>query len=214
MDALTAQLHEEVRRVMEVLCELTQLPSQWSGNLELVPDADFKGRKPFNCDIQINQALALLPERWSTLVHEALHALSTGYFAVDFWNLPGWEEGVVEQLQRLFRAIILSRIGITVEAEVFRQDEVEHQYNIYIDALERLRAYLNIEEVTFYVNLLKTPIKQRPAYIYGLGNQLSTNKRKEFIYIYSVANSVLKGTTYLGFPLTGGTSDGIHIIEG
>jgi hypothetical protein len=47
MDELEAQIREELRRILEIVCELTGLPSNWNGRLKIVPDAEFRGRKPF-----------------------------------------------------------------------------------------------------------------------------------------------------------------------
>lgn len=47
--------------------------------VELVETTEFKGKKPFSCDIQIQASLARLEARWSTLIHESLHAHSAGY---------------------------------------------------------------------------------------------------------------------------------------
>lgn len=55
----------------------------------------------------IVSSLAGQPDRWLTLIHEALHTVSTGYVRKDFSALPGWEEDIVEHLQRLFRPAIL-----------------------------------------------------------------------------------------------------------
>jgi hypothetical protein len=193
MEAREAQIAEEIEQILTILTELTGLSSRWSGHVELVPDADFKGRKPFSCHIRIDAALALLPERWSTLIHEALHSLSAGYIASDFRMLPGWEEGVIERLQRLYRPVVLARLGITVDDAIFLEDEREHHYNPYIGALEQLRVLLNIPEAQFYLDLLRTPIRERPGYLLGLGRQLTGEARTEFLMAYSKANSVLKG---------------------
>ncbi len=99
----SAQVRAELEQIMPVVSQLTGLPARWSGRVELVTEADFKGKKRFGCDIQIATELAEQDARWATLIHESLHCHSAGYNGVDFRTYRGWEEGVVEQLQRLLR---------------------------------------------------------------------------------------------------------------
>ena len=40
----TSQISKELQRIVAALTELTGLPSQWSGIVELVPEADFNGK--------------------------------------------------------------------------------------------------------------------------------------------------------------------------
>ena len=75
-----------------------------------MPGADFKGKKRFSCDIQIQEALAKTEARWTTLIHESLHTFSSGYLREDYQAYRGWEEGVVEQLQRLLRFEVFHRL--------------------------------------------------------------------------------------------------------
>ena len=139
MDDLQARTQAELEAIITVLTELTGLPSRWSGQVELVPNADFKGKKRFICDIQINAALANQDARWTTLIHEALHSLSAGYIRDDYQDFQGWEEGVVEQLQRIFRPRVLFRLRVAVNPHVFRRLDAEHGYNKFVAALETLR---------------------------------------------------------------------------
>lgn len=189
---LQSRTEVELREIIVVLTELTHLPSRWSGRVELVPDAGFRGKKRFTCDIQIDAALALQEERWSTLIHEALHTVSTGYVPTDYRDFPGWEEGVVERLQRLFRPAVFVKLGISVQEEMFRVLEQKHNYNKYIQALEQVRLSLNVADAEFYAGLLRRPIKDRFGYAYGLGTGLTGRDRSAFIHILSTANSVLK----------------------
>ena len=181
--------------ILEVVCELTGLPSNWNGRLELVQNAEFRGRKPFGCDIQIDAELAQSPERWATLIHEALHAVSAGYDRNDFQAFRGWEEGVVEQLQRLIRQTVLVRLNVTVDEAIWQQHEANHRYNEYIDALEEIRGALHIPEaeepLLFYIGLLAIPIKERPGAVLGMGYQRSELPRTPFARAYSAASAVL-----------------------
>ena len=189
---MEARTQKELIDIVAVLMELTGLPSRWSGRVELVPEAEFKGRKRAICDIQIDAALATQDARWATLIHEALHSVSADYSGVDFRTAPGWEEGVVEKLQRMFRPVILTRINITVDPATFVSGETQHQYNKYIEVLISLSQTLNYTEEQFFYDLLKMPIRQRPTFVFGLGNQLPGQKRIDFFRLFSVANSLLK----------------------
>jgi hypothetical protein len=146
MSDLEAQTRGELESIVAVLTELTGLTSRWSGQLELVPEAGFKGKKPFRCDILIDEGLARQEIRWTTLIHEALHSFSAGYLRDDYQNFQGWEEGVVEQLQRLLRPSILAAMNVTVSEGTLRQLEEGHAYNGFIDALETLRRILKVSD--------------------------------------------------------------------
>lgn len=194
MDELEARTHSEIETILTVLLELTGLPSQWSGHVELVPNAEFKGQKRAMCDIQIEAALADQDERWPTLIHEALHSISAGYNSNDFRDFRGWEEGVVEQLQRLYRPTILRRMGVELEEAIFYPDEQEHQFNSYIAALESLRTFVDnpfSEEFDFYRDLLSLPIKERLGSVVRNGLYLDHPQRVIFIAAYSQASAIL-----------------------
>ena len=188
----SSRTEAELQAIGTVLTELSGLVSRWSGRVELVPEADFKGKKRFTCDIQINADLAQQEARWATLIHEALHTLSAGYIGMDYREFPGWEEGAVERLQRLYRPAVLTRLGVLVPDEVFLEAEAKHNYNKYIAALERVRPHLGLPDERFYLLLLRTPIKDRPSLMFGLGNQLPGQRRVAFAYAFSAANAVLK----------------------
>ena len=197
MDEVEARTQKELTDIIAVLTQQTGLPSRWSGRVELVPDAEFKGRKRQMCDIQIDAALATRDERWPTLIHEALHSISVGYNGTDFRLLRGWEEGVVEQLQRIYRPIFLRQIGVRLEGTVFESGELHHQFNPYIAALESLRHYCEPpkQEIDFYVDLLSLPLKERPDSILRSGFSLERSPRATFMMTYSQANAILTRKT-------------------
>jgi hypothetical protein len=196
MDDLQAQVFRELEQIIVAVTALTGLTSNWNGSLELVWDADFKGKKRFSCDIQINAVAASQPTRWSTLIHEALHAVSLGYVRDDYQQFRGWEEGVVEELQRLLRPLVLDAVGIAVPESIFQANESMHRYNVYIAALEEIRRALEAESVPverqqFYVRLLGTPLRDRPGKVLALGYQRAGLPRAPFIRAFSAANAVL-----------------------
>ena len=195
MEDLQARTQQELAAIILILTEPTGLPSRWSGRVELVPDAGFKGKKRFVCDIQIDFALTGSDQRWTTLIHEALHAVSAGYIRDDYQQFQGWEEGVVEQLHRLFRSRLLLRLGVDVDPQIFETLDSEHGYNKFIAALETTRQALNItpdQTESFYLDLLSVPIKDRLRHINAYGFLLPTPQRTEFFATVSAASAVLR----------------------
>ena len=189
------QVCKELERVAPLLTELTGLPSRWNGQVELGQEEWFRGKKLFSCGIVIQAKLVTQETRWRTLIHESLHSRSTGYNSADYNTLIGWEEGVVEQTQRLLRPEVLARTGVQVEEAVFEEVETDHVYNRYIDALEDLRRSLSITEeqqTNFYVDLLATPIRDRATFVYSLGSNLAGTDRRRFLSIFSVASDRLR----------------------
>jgi len=187
------QVQQELVSLVEVLGELTGLTSRWSGEVELSQDPRASGRKPFSCRIVLNERLADQPVRWRTLIHEALHSFSAGYNMTDYQACLGWEEGVIEQTQRLLRPVVLERLGLQIDDSIFMSVEAHYSFNKYIRALERIRIALGHEEqLRFYLSLLATKIKQRQNYVFGIGNRLTRHERVAFVTVFSEANSVLR----------------------
>jgi hypothetical protein len=197
-----ARITLEVSDVIAALSQILESPSNWSGTVELVQEAGFKGQKPFRCDILLNAALEKDDARWRTILHEALHSFSQGYNREDFESFRGWEEGVVEKLQRLLRPAVLSALKITVEETVFNAFEERHLYNSYLEALAELQQVVGQPEQQFYTNLLKTPIRDRSASVYALSRHLTGQDYKDFMLVFSRTNSVLKGKIKWNSPPT------------
>ena len=177
---------------MPLVSALTGLPTRWSGVVELVEGADFKGKKRFACDIQISADLANQDVRWSTLIHESLHCHSAGYNIEHYQSFPGWEEGVVEKMQRLLRVDILTRIGVFVPDTVLAGLDAEHRYNVYVQALEAVRFSLAISEAQFYQRLLATPLQERAPKMLMQARQLPPSQQRGALEIISAANATLK----------------------
>lgn len=193
MNKAEARVQQELTGIVGVLSELTGLTSRWSGEVELSQDARAFGRKPFSCRIVLAERLADQPVRWRTLIHEALHSFSAGYNMTDYQAFLGWEEGVVEQTQRLLRSSVLEKLDVQVAGSVFAAVEMAYSFNQYIQAIERMRVALSRnDEREFYLDLLATPIKQRHNLIFALGNRLPGEERIRFMKGFSEANSALK----------------------
>jgi len=187
------KISSELSDIIDAVSKIIGCSSNWSGVVRLVQDADFKGQKPFQCDILLNANLVADDSRWRTLLHEALHSFSQGYNRDDFENFRGWEEGVVEKLQRLLRPGVLSVLAVTVEDKVFRALEERHLYNGYLEALAELQRISGQPEQQFYVDLLGTPIRDRSASVYAISRRLTEQDYKDFMLVFSRTNSVLKG---------------------
>jgi len=192
MNSTEAQTQQEMVQIISVVQELTGLTSRWSGRVELVPDAPYMGQKSFACHVSIRASLAQEQVRWATLIHEAFHSVSAGFNREDFRNARGWEEGVVEQLQRLFRVPVLDRLGVSVNDVVFAESEGKHLYNPYIEHLEDFRQLLNDDLIDFYLGLLRTPIKSRASQILNRGMAESHLSPKAFVLLFSAANATMR----------------------
>ena len=127
------------------------------------------------------------------MIHEALHHFSAGLTSHDYLSLPGWEEGVVEQLQRLLRPDVLNALSIAVSDTVFPAVEAHHDYNRFIQALERIRTEVSVSPDLFYRDLLNTPLAARPASVIQLGRQLPGFEFRRFQKEFASAFTVLRG---------------------
>lgn len=171
--SLQHQITEELTLLNNAMEELLGRQSRWNGSVSIEPFAMFSGTKRYDCSISILEAVARQPIlRWRTLIHELLHAFSPQYTRAEYDRFIGWEEGVVEQCQRLLRADILYRIGISVDVDVMDVEERLHPYNRYIIVLEDLRVQLNLSAQEFYPSLLATELSMRTALLMNLGDRL------------------------------------------
>ena len=152
----------------------------------------FRGKKLFSCAILLDAAVAQRPVRWRTLIHEVMHSVLAGYTRADYDVLIGWEEGTVEQLQRLLRRQVLDALGVDVPEGVLVEAEANYPFNPYIDALEDVRNALEMPSPDFYIRLLNTPIGQRPGSMLGLTMEQTGAARRHLIEVFSRSNAVLK----------------------
>lgn len=189
---LTAQVCAELEQIMPLLSAYTGLPTRWSGVVELVDTVEFKGKKRFTCDIQIAADLAGQDVRWLTLIHESLHAHSTGYNGTDYRLHRGWEEGVVEQLQRLLRPLLFPILGVNLSDAALREADRQHPFNDRVEALEAIRQCLPVLDLPFYLHLLSVPIAARPAAVFEQVQQLPEPQRRRALYVLSASDVVLR----------------------
>lgn len=169
MGHVTDKITAEVER-------LTGLPSKWSGKV-FVPPADKKspwyGLKAWACDISIREDAAdRISTRYPTLIHEVLHSVSNDMLPSTYAKMVGWEEGVVEGLQRLLRPAIMKRRfpDLQLEDELFAAASDKYNgYNPWVQTLQLLAKELGVPEKRFFLDLIKTPLEDRPAYVRELG---------------------------------------------
>ena len=193
MDELETQIQAELSAITDFLEERLGRRSRWNGDVELSDDSSALGKALWNGCISINRKLARTDLRWRTQIHEALHLFSTGLNPQGYLDLEGWEEGVVEQFQRLLRPHILASFSVIIPETVFAIEEAKHDYNRYISALEGLREELNEPSLVFYHDLLVTALQSRPSLIIQAGRRLSPSQFKGFQRKFALAFSVLRG---------------------
>ena len=179
---------EELQAVRDVVERLTGLRSRWSGSVVLMDSREIvalKGypilaEKRWNCDIVIDAAVTKLPTRWRTYVHEMLHSISVGLNEADYNRFRGWEEGVVEHLQRLLRPEVLAAVGAGGAEAVSGEMDAIWRMNPYVQAMETLRLSLGVEALPFYRRLLAVPLADRMVHVSGLND--SPEFRRLFVY--------------------------------
>jgi hypothetical protein len=175
LEKITAALEAELGR-----------PSRWSG-AALLMDLDQSGFGLARFDGTIRIRIDRWQDdihRWRTLIHEGLHYFSPALSAQAYLAHQGWEEGVVEQLQRLLRPLVLRRLGIVVPEDMLKAGDVQHAYNGYIEALEGVRTLLGADERRFYERLLSLPLVDRPLAVRRMSDTLSETERAEFTRVF------------------------------
>lgn len=193
MDDLETQITDEVAAITGFLEQQLGRRSRWNGEVELSGDPTAFGKALWNGRISINRQTAQTDLRWRTEIHEALHLLSAGLTPTSYIDFEGWEEGVVEQLQRLLRPAVLNALAVVVPNSVFVAVEAHHDYNRFIQALERIRAEVSTPPFAFYRDLLGTPLAARPSSVIQLGRQLPAREFRRFQKQFAGAFTVLRG---------------------
>jgi hypothetical protein len=146
--------------------------SKWNGEVEVLPGAGLQevARGAFRRDgkIGLEEGLADSPLRWRTMIHELIHSHSAGGAQFDYEAAKGWEEGVVEHLQRLIRPDVLLAIGEIVDEQAILNYESGWRFDPYLPAWEAIRNALGeVDQEQFYAELLPVKIKDRHAFVQG-----------------------------------------------
>lgn len=178
---MEGELQLNLRQIIQVLEDIFGRPSRWNGNAILARTLSFAGAAHYDGSISISELVYAEPElRWRTMIHEALHTFSPPYTRSEYNAAQGWEEGVVEQMQRLLRPQVLAALGVAVREEVLTNAEADHQYNAYIALLEDLRLHLRDVPFGFYRMLLSTPLPERALVLRQSGIMLEEQERQAF----------------------------------
>ncbi len=183
-----AQLQQIAQRVGAELARITGTVNRWDGTVNLHGTLRGVGQKEWSCSITVLNDPSLLgdPARlWPVLNHEMLHALSTGLTPTAYSTFPGWEEGLVEKLQRMIGPRALMQIG--------EQPCVGNwAYNYHIAELERLRTFLGRAERPFYLSLIRTPLAEREQLVIDMGSRLRGNKASQWQRLLASALPILR----------------------
>lgn len=178
---MEGELHLNLRQIVQELENMLGRTSRWSGKAFLVRSLSFAGAAHYDGSISISELVYTDPDlRWRTMIHEALHTFSPPYTRSEYNAAQGWEEGVVEQMQRLLRPQVLAALGVMVREEVLINVEAGHQYNAYIALLEDLRLHLHDTPLNFYRMLLSTPLPERALVLRQSGIMLEEQERQAF----------------------------------
>jgi hypothetical protein len=121
-----------------------------------------------------------------------MHSVSIGYTPNEYSDWIGWEEGVVEQMQRLHRQEILQTLQVKYDQTSLAQIDSKWLMNPYIGALEEVRDVLKDSEASFYGNLLATPLRDRYTHLLMRARGLPLETRKDALLVLSRVNRVLK----------------------
>ena len=178
---MEGELQLALRQIVNVLEELLDRPSRWNGRALLAQSLSFSGMAHYDGSISINEAVYADPNlRWRTLLHETLHTFSPQYTRFEYSMAPGWEEGVVEAMQRLIRPQVFASLGITVDNKTLLETEAKHPYNAYVAVLEDIRQCLSDTPLIFYQTLLACPLTERSIMLRQSGVILEDSLREEY----------------------------------
>lgn len=176
-----------VARVDGPLARLTRTNSTWNGTVHVQQlRADIWGKKGWDCSITVNRDIIGTDTwLWPTINHEVLHALSSGLDRAAYRAFRGWEEGIVEKLQRILGPRVLRSIGQQSHIGLVAYDH-------YITELERLRTFLGRSESRFYLQLLRVPLADREQTVADMGRHLPAGRQAEWQRLLSIALPVLR----------------------
>ncbi len=128
---MEGELNLTLRQIVDVLESILERPSRWNGQVSLERSLSFSGVAHYSGSISINELVyADINLCWRTLIHEALHTFSPQHTRYEYNAVRGWEEGVVEQMQRLVRPQVLTALGVAVNEQALLEVEENHPYNI------------------------------------------------------------------------------------
>ena len=151
--------------IRDALVELTGLPSRWNGMVVTVDGVDYAGQLGYDNVMRIARMLysAHLANWWRTLIHESIHGVSVGPHTPSAYAAhQGYEEGLAEGLQRLWRQRILKMAGRRVPERAFASVDATHPFATrFLKQLQRDCDELRMSPETLYPLLIRTPLTER-----------------------------------------------------
>lgn len=195
-DTLKEQIADELTKIDFVLTQMSLGgTNRWSGTVRIVETLAFKGKKGYDCAVEISSETARSAARWRTLIHELLHARSTGLNQKAYRQNRGWEEGTVENLQRLIRSRVLSELEAAPDEAAIAADEATFTFEQAVRDMESLRLEVCRLEggspedadkaIQFYSDLLKHPLEERPLSIAYTAWRVTQNESQSFRRVYA-----------------------------
>ena len=176
---LRAEAEADLTRLMHEITMITGLGTRWGGVVQ-VRDLEFghAGQKHGWCGISLREDVLAVPEqRWTTMIHEALHSVSGAFPITRLDPTSGrWEEAIVEQTQRLLRSELLRRLRVILSEESLRALDDSHRYNGHIRALELLRESERRNGWDFYLQLLASTTEQRAWHVVAASRLLAMQR--------------------------------------
>lgn len=167
---------DELQSVQDEINKLLPtLQTDWQGQVSTYDLAEALGYKTHAHEIVIDTTVLNSNYRWVVYIHELLHAVSSASsrktleneYEAFYQQFKGYEEGIVEALERIIRDPILSSLQIRLSQKdlaIVNLVEMTTEYNEYIHALEGMRHVLGYQEedrFDFYLWLLKIPLEDR-----------------------------------------------------
>ena len=196
---MQSQVEDETRRLVVLVEEITGLRSRWNGTVRIIDTATaaltsqtpFLAKKEWSCGMTVVDTTLNSEGRWRSLLHEALHSVSVGLTEPDYRRFRGWEEAVVETLQRMYRPEVFRRLGLNILETRFLTIEENWRYNRAVDALAAIAAERpEVPLRGFLEELLRMPLPDRPGYVFEWGRQ--AGDFAQFRRVYAAASGLLR----------------------
>jgi hypothetical protein len=179
---MEGELQDHLHLLMPELERILGRRSHWNGKAYLARSLSFGGAAHYDGSISLSELAYADPDlRWRILLHEALHTFSPRYTHPEYIAARGWEEGVVEQMQRLLRPQVLAALEVSVHEEAIAEVEIDHPYDVYITTLEDLRDRLGDAPLSFYPLLLATPLPERALLLRRSSILLMDKEKQTFL---------------------------------
>ncbi len=187
-------LHQKVTDALNTLLPsgAPRLVSRWNGRIEELVGQDDAAVIRRDGTIEVAARRLNDPDRWRTYLHELVHAHSPLSGQTDMEENLGWEEGVVEHLQRIIRPTVLQG-RMDVDEAAIRATEPVWPYRPYIAAFDKLQRDLGVTDADagrWYAQLLQKPVEGRRQFL--AISVLRSPGRLKLMEAIGSANTVLR----------------------